>query len=157
MVKNRTTGMRLAHLDMKKRELFNPKKNNNTKRTARMLGIVSMGIPQIKKELIDTRISTWRNLSKSGDRRSWEHSTEEDKIMTRGCHATNDQSESTLGGTTRGIELGGMINIPRDVAQSDASRNVFWSRPITTKRGKKKNVRVDKGTFHQLCDEINIF
>ena len=74
--------------------------------------------------------------------------------MTRVCHATNDQSESTLGVTTRGIELGGMINIPWAAAQSDASRNNFWSRPITKKRGKKKNVRVAKGTFHQFCDEI---
>ena len=74
--------------------------------------------------------------------------------MTHGCHATNDQSESTLGGTKRGTELGGMIKIPRAAAQSDASRNVFGSRPITTKRGKKKNARVAKGTFHKLCDEI---
>ena len=74
--------------------------------------------------------------------------------MTHGCHATNDQSESTLGGTNRGIELGGMINIPWATAQSDVSRNGFWSRPITTKRGKKNNVREAKGTFHQFCDEI---
>ena len=74
--------------------------------------------------------------------------------MTCGCHATNDQSESTLGGTTRGIELGGMINIPRAAAQNDAKRNGFWSKPITTRRGKKKNTSVAKGTFHQFCDEI---
>ena len=74
--------------------------------------------------------------------------------MTRGCHATNDQSESTLVGTTRVIELVGMINIPWAAAQSDASRNGFWGSPITTKRVKKKNVREAKGKFHQFCDEI---
>ena len=47
-----------------------------------------------------------------------------------------------------------MINIHWAVAQSDARRNSFWSRAITTRIGKKKNVRVAKGTFHQLCDEI---
>ena len=47
-----------------------------------------------------------------------------------------------------------MINILRAAAQSDASINGFWSRPITTKRGNKKNFRVAKGTFHQFCDEI---
>ena len=36
--------------------------------------------------------------------------------MTRGCHATNDQSESTMLGTAQGIELGGMINIPQAAA-----------------------------------------
>ena len=92
MVNNRTTGMRVAHLDMAKRELFNPNKKTNIKSTARMLDIVSVGIPKMKKEIIDMRKATWRNLSKSGDRRSWEHSTKEDKIMTRGCHASNDQS-----------------------------------------------------------------
>ena len=74
--------------------------------------------------------------------------------MTRGCHATNHQSESTMGGTTQGIELDGMIKIPQAAAQTDASRNSFWSRPITKKRGNKKNVRLVKGMFHQLCDEI---
>ena len=59
-----------------------------------------------------------------------------------------------MGGTTWGIELGGMINIPQDAAHSDARINGFWSRPITARRGKNKNARVAKGTFHQFCDEI---
>ena len=62
MVKNRTTGMRVAHLAMEKRELFNPKKKTNIESTDRMLDIVSLGIPQMKKEIINTRKSTWRNL-----------------------------------------------------------------------------------------------
>ena len=103
-----------------------------------MIDIVSVVIPQTKKELINTRKATSSNLSKPGDHRSWEHSTKEDNIMTHGCHATNDQSEITLVGTTRVIELGGMINIPQTTAQSDARRNGFWSRPITTKRGKRR-------------------
>ena len=143
MVKNRTTGMRVAHLAMVKRDLLKTKNKTNTESTACMIDIVSVVI----KDFIDTWKSTCRNLSKSGDRRSWEHSTKEDKIKTRGCHETNDQSESTLEGTTQGIELGGMINIHWDAAPSDAKRNGFWSRPITTRRGKKKNVRVAKGMF----------
>ena len=134
MVKNRNTGMQVAHLAVAKRELFNPKKKTNIDSNYRMIDIVSMGIPQMKKELIDMRRTTWRNLSKSVDHCSWEHSTKEDTIMTRGCHTTNDQSESTLGGTTWDIELGGMIKIPQAAAQSDGSRNGFWNRPITTKR-----------------------
>ena len=50
-----------------------------------------------------------------------------------------------------------MIYIPWDAAQSDARRNSFWSRPINATRGKKKNVRVVKGTFHHFCDEIQHF
>ena len=106
-----------------------------------MLVIVSVGMPQMKKELIDTRKVTWRNLLKSGDRRSWDHSKKEDKIKTRGCHATNDQSDSILGGITRVIELGGMIKIPWAAAQSDDRRNGFWIRAITARKGKKKNMK----------------
>ena len=49
MFKNRTTGMRVAHLAMAKRELFNPNKKTNINITARMLDIVSVGMPQMKK------------------------------------------------------------------------------------------------------------
>ena len=112
MVNNRTTIMRVVHLVMEKMELFNPKKKNNIESTARILDIFSVGVPRMKKDTIDTQKAIWKNLSKSGDHRSWEHSTKEDNIKTRGCHATNDQSERNLGGTTRGIELVGMINIP---------------------------------------------
>ena len=47
-----------------------------------------------------------------------------------------------------------MINIHRSAAQIDARRNGFWNRTITARRGKKKNSIVDKGKFHQFCDEI---
>ena len=47
-----------------------------------------------------------------------------------------------------------MINIPRAAVHSDARRNGFCSRQITASRGKKKNVRVAKVSFHQFCDEI---
>ena len=108
-------------------------------------------MPRTKKELINMRKATWRNLSKSRDRRSWEHSTKKDKIKTHGCHATNDQLEGNLIGTTRGIELGGMLNIPQAAAQSDARRNNFWNRKITARRGKKKTFKV-KGTAQEKMD-----
>ena len=62
MVNNRTTGMRVANLAITKRELFNPKNKTNINSTAHILDIVSVGMPQMKKELIDTRKATWRNL-----------------------------------------------------------------------------------------------
>ena len=52
MVNNRTKGMRVAHLAIAKRDLFNSKKKTNTDSTARMLDIVSVGMPRMKKELI---------------------------------------------------------------------------------------------------------
>ena len=72
MVKKSTTGMLVAHLAMAKRELFNPKKKTNTESTSGMLEIVSVGMPRMKKELINTRKATWSNLSKSVGCRSWD-------------------------------------------------------------------------------------
>ena len=62
IVNNTTTGMRVAHLAMAKRELFNTKKKTNIESTARMPGIFYVGVTQNKKELINTWKSTWRNL-----------------------------------------------------------------------------------------------
>ena len=90
-----------------------------------MLDIFSVGMPRTNKEITNMQKATQRNLSKPGDRRAWEHSTKEDNIKTHGYCATNDQSEITLGGTNRGIELGGTINIPWAADQSDARRNGF--------------------------------
>ena len=64
MFKNRNTGMQVAHLAMAKRELFNPKKKTNINRNTRMIYIVSVGMPQMKKELINTQKSTCTNLLK---------------------------------------------------------------------------------------------
>ena len=70
MVKKMNTVMLVTHLDMATWELFNPKKKKNIGSTACMLDIVSVGMPQINRELISTRTATWRHLSKSGDRLS---------------------------------------------------------------------------------------
>ena len=64
MANIRTTDMRVAHLAMAKIELFKPKKNTKIDSTACMLDIVSVGMPQMKEELINTRKATWRKLSK---------------------------------------------------------------------------------------------
>ena len=55
LFKNRSAGTRVAHLATEKRELFNPNKKTKIDITARMLDIVSVGMPQMKKEIIDTR------------------------------------------------------------------------------------------------------
>ena len=54
MVKNRTTVVRVAHLAIRKRELLNTKKKTNIESTFSMLDIVFMGMPRMKKEIINT-------------------------------------------------------------------------------------------------------
>ena len=48
----------LKHLAMAKRELFNPNKKTNIESTTCTLDIFCLGMPQMKKELIDTRKDT---------------------------------------------------------------------------------------------------
>ena len=58
MFKNRTTDMQVLHLATEKRELFKPKKNINIEITAHMLDIVSVGLAQMKKDLINAQKAT---------------------------------------------------------------------------------------------------
>ena len=44
IVKNRTTGMQVAHLAISKREMFNPKNNTSIESPACMLDILSVGM-----------------------------------------------------------------------------------------------------------------
>jgi len=109
---------------------------------------------RIQQELRSPKKATSKNLSICDGPRSWKNSSDEDKIATRGCMVTNDVSESSLGGTTRFIELGGTIDICRAGGQSDMKRNGFLSRPLPVTKGKNKDVKKEKGIFHLFCSEI---
>ena len=50
--------MQVLHLATEKRELFKPKKNINIEITAHMLDIVSVGLAQMKKDLINAQKAT---------------------------------------------------------------------------------------------------
>ena len=109
---------------------------------------------RIQQELWLPKKATSKNLSICDGPRSWKNSLKEDKIATCGCMVTNDVSESSLGSTTRFIELGGTIDICRAGGQSDMKRNEFLSRPIPVTKGKTKDVKKEKGLFHLFCKEI---
>ena len=154
IVKSQNTGMRVAHFAMAKNELFQPRKKTNRDTTAELLILVSIGMERIQQELRLPKKATSKNLFICDGPRSWKNSSTEDKIATRGCMVTNNVSESSLGGTTRFIELGGTIDICRAGGQSDMKRNGFLSRPIPVTKGKNKDVKKEKGLFHLFCGEI---
>ena len=154
IVRSRKSGMRVAHLAMAKRELFNPRKSTNIKTTSRLLELICVGFSRIKTELEDKRKANYRNLSISGDSRSWAGCTDADKVHTRGCYATNDLAESALGGATRGIQLGGTINLGRAGAESNFKRNKWTYRHIRPTRGSQKQQEQSDGMFHMFCGEI---
>ena len=68
---------------------------------------------------------------------SWKGCPDHLKRATWGMEATNDHSESSLGGTTHEIEKFGRINQHNAAAISDNRRNKYWSRKIKNDKDKK--------------------
>ena len=154
MVVNKSTGMRVAHIAKAKNELWNPRSKTNQKCTPRLLGIVKVAFLKWKEEMLDEKKATYYNLSISGDKRSFRHSSAEDKALSVGCYGTNDLAESALGGVTRNIQEGGVLGVHRAAAESDARKGKIFSRnKEKRKRGEAKAVRV-KGSFHTKLPRV---
>ncbi len=66
-----------------------------------------------------------------------------------GCEATNDRSESALGGTTHQLQKYGHIGLTNAAAVSDAKTNGYFSQ-FSSNINRTKT----KGMFHQLEPKI---
>ena len=103
-------------------------------------------------ELQDEKKATYKYLSISGSEYSWNHCGEEKKKALLGNTATNDEAESTLGGTTANIQRFGRIALSSAGAVSDMKRNAFLQRDtIPTKKNPTVN---QSGLFHQFPHEL---
>ncbi len=79
----------------------------------------------ILNELHDKNKATFKYLSSSGSEYSRKHCTEDRKRSHIGKMATNDEAESTLGGTTAQIQKFGKIALSDAAAVSSMKRNAF--------------------------------
>ncbi len=96
--------------------------------------------------------SSFEHLLISGSEYSWNHCGEEKKKALLGNSATNDEAESTLGGTTANIQRFGRIALSSAGAVSDMKRNAFLKRDaIVTKKNPSTN---PSGLFHQFPNEL---
>ena len=125
-VVNKSTGLRVAHIAKAKFELWNPKSKTNQECTPRLLGTVKVAFLKWKEEMLDKKKATYYNLSISGDKRSFQNSLPEDKVLSRFCYGTSDLAESALGGVTRNIQEGGVLGVHRAAAESDARRGKIF-------------------------------
>jgi hypothetical protein len=82
-------------------------------------------------------------LSISGSESSFQGCPKEVKEGLHGRDATNDRSESALGGTTHQLQKYGRIGIANAAAVSDAKTNVYFHRFSV-------NENKTKGMFHQF-------
>ena len=88
-------------------------------------------------------------MSTSKSEYSWKYCSEERKKALLGNKATNDEAESTLGGTTAQIQKLGRIALSSAAAVSTMKRNAFFDRSAKT-RGDNQ----PRGIFHLFDDEV---
>ena len=89
-----------------------------------MLDVAKVVLTTMKDEMLDEKKSTFYNLSVSGNKRSYKHSSKQDKIDLLNVHTTN-VSESLLGGTTSVIQVGSTIGLHRAATQDAAKRSGY--------------------------------
>jgi hypothetical protein len=124
-------------------ELFSPSDSTNAGTNGRLIELARVAAQGILDELHDEKKATWKYLSVSESTVSFLGCPKEVKEGLYGREATNDRSESALGGTTQQLQQYGRIGIANAAAISDAKRNGYFHRFSAT--GKKT-----KGMFHQF-------
>jgi hypothetical protein len=109
----------------------------------RSVELAKVAAQGILDELHDEKKGTWKYLSVSGSESSFQGCPKEAKEGLHGRDATNDRSESALGGTTHQLQKYGRIGIANAAAVSDAKTNGYFCR--FSVNGNKM-----KGIFHQF-------
>ena len=94
----------------------------------RLVELAKVAAQGILDELHDEKKGTWKYLSVSGSESSFQGCPKEAKEGLHGRDATNDRSESALGGTTHQLQKYGCIGIANAAAVSDAKTNVCFRR-----------------------------
>ena len=100
----------------------------------------------MRRELHDPKKATFKYLSASDFPVCFKNISDETRKEQRGKHATNDEAESTLGGTTKQVQDYGRIDIAKAGGINMMQRNGFMSHGTKKKDKEKKGV----GLFHSL-------
>ena len=117
----------LAYADLRK-ELFHPCDSTNAATDNRLVELAGVAAQAILDELHDQKKATYKYLSISGSEYSVVGCSTEVQKALCGLEATNDMSESALGGATHQIQQFGRIAITNAAAVSDAKRNQYFRR-----------------------------
>ncbi len=126
-----------------RKELFLPSDTTNASTNGHLIELARVAAQAILDELHDDKKPTWKYLSISESPLSFLGCPKEVKEGLYGREATNDRSESALGGTTQQLQQYGRIGITNAAAISNAKRNGYFRRFSAS--GKKT-----KGMFHQF-------
>ena len=94
-----------------------------------------MAADAILQELQDPRKATYKYLRSSNTEYSFHHCSEEKRRAFLGKKATNNEYESTLGGTTSQIQRYSRVGIANAAAISEINKRLFlpqanWSKEL---------------------------
>ena len=112
----------LPYAELRK-ELFHPSDSTNAATNNRLVELAGVAAQAILNELHDEKKATYKYLSISESKYCVSGCPLEVQKALRGLEATNDRSESALGGTTRQLQLHGRISIQNAAAVADAKSN----------------------------------
>ena len=126
-----------------RKELFLPSDKTNAGTNKRLIELARVAAQGILDELHNKKKATWKYLSISESPVSFLGCPNEVKEGLYGREATNDRSESALGGTTHQLQKYGRIRIANAASIRDAKTNGYFH--WFSASGKKT-----KGMFHQF-------
>ena len=102
---NIITGLQITHISMAVKELFWPWNKTNHQSTPTVIDVAKVVLITTKDEMLDVKKSTYYNVSVSGNKRSYKHSSKQNKIDSLNVHTKNDLAKSLLGGATSVIQV----------------------------------------------------
>jgi len=148
----RHTGAIMLRLVEVRDEAFNPTNRTNKRVSPRVITLGYTAFVAIRADMMDVKKATHNYLSCFGLYRSWKGCPDNIKRQTWGMEATNDYSESSLGGTTHEIVKYGRIGHHNAAAVSDARRNKYWNRGSSQveKSGNRKVKNAEKGKMESI-------
>ena len=141
------SGAKIMELQVARIRLCNPMNKTDQDTNSRLVELVSVAMPALTKDILNTKKKCWWNLSLSGGPLSY-----------AGCNGdycyryitTKDHCESALGGATQKILIGGRAKINSAAAISDGARNNWYA------CGPRKDGDNTKkcGFYHLLPDKV---
>jgi hypothetical protein len=112
------SGAKVLQFAKLRKELFSLSDQTNAATDERLVQLAKVAAQGILDKLHDEKKATWKYLSKSGSPLSYQGCPEEVKEGLRGREATNDRSESALGGMTHQLQKYGHIGITNTAGSS---------------------------------------
>jgi hypothetical protein len=120
------TGAKVLQFAESRKKLCHPSDLTNAATDKCLVQLAEVAAQDILDELHDQKKATWKYLSISGSHFLYQGCPQNVQNELLGPEATNDRSESALGGTTHQLQKYGRIGISNAAAVSDVKTNGYF-------------------------------